>query len=69
MQVCQYLLEHFINSGRGSEFSAFITQPRRISAITLAERVAEERGETLGTSVGYSVRSVKLFTISASTDG
>ncbi|VDN28738.1 unnamed protein product [Gongylonema pulchrum] len=54
--VCQYLLEDYINKGRGAEFAAFVTQPRRISAITLAERVADERGEQLGVSVGYGVR-------------
>ena len=32
------------------------TQPRRISAITVAQRVAEERGEALGKSVGYQIR-------------
>ena len=31
-------------------------QPRRISAVSVAERVAEERSEMLGASVGYSVR-------------
>uniref|UniRef100_A0A915PRX8 RNA helicase n=1 Tax=Setaria digitata TaxID=48799 RepID=A0A915PRX8_9BILA len=55
-QVCQYLLEHYISNCRGAEFAAFITQPRKISAITLAERIADERGEELGESVGYSVR-------------
>uniref|UniRef100_A0AC34GF02 Uncharacterized protein n=1 Tax=Panagrolaimus sp. ES5 TaxID=591445 RepID=A0AC34GF02_9BILA len=55
-QVCQYLLEEFIHSGRGAYFNAFCSQPRRISAITLAERVAEERGEQLGDSVGFAVR-------------
>ncbi|CAJ0955513.1 unnamed protein product, partial [Mesorhabditis belari] len=55
-QVAQYLLEHYIQQGRGAEFAAFVSQPRRISAISLAERVAVERGEDLGYSVGYSVR-------------
>ena len=32
------------------------TQPRRISAITIAERVAAERGERIGDNVGYSIR-------------
>ena len=32
------------------------TQPRRISAISVAQRVAEERGEALGKTVGYSIR-------------
>ena len=31
-------------------------QPRRISAVSIAERVAVERSEMLGVSVGYSVR-------------
>ncbi|CAK0808372.1 unnamed protein product [Prorocentrum cordatum] len=33
-----------------------VTEPRRIAAIALAERVAFERGEPVGRSVGYSVR-------------
>ena len=33
-----------------------ITQPRRVAAITVAKRVAEERGTELGDEVGYSVR-------------
>lgn len=33
-----------------------VTQPRRISAVSIAERVAAERGEPLGISCGYSVR-------------
>ncbi len=33
-----------------------ITQPRRVAAIALARRVAEEMGVKLGEEVGYSVR-------------
>lgn len=33
-----------------------ITQPRRVAAITVAKRVAEECGCELGQKVGYSVR-------------
>lgn len=33
-----------------------ITQPRRISAISVAERIANERNEPIGEAVGYSVR-------------
>jgi len=36
-------------------------QPRRISAISIAERVAEERAEPLGISCGYSVRFESIF--------
>lgn len=31
-------------------------QPRRISAVSVAERVAQERGERIGDSVGYNIR-------------
>ena len=34
----------------------FIPQPRRISAVSVAERVSYERGEQPGQSCGYSVR-------------
>jgi len=32
------------------------SQPRRISAITISERVAAERGERIGENVGYKIR-------------
>ena len=35
---------------------AICTQPRRIAAIAVAERVSSERGEQVGNSVGYAVR-------------
>lgn len=35
-----------------------VTEPRRISAITLADRVSTERGEILGDTVGVSVSFV-----------
>ncbi|CAK5111499.1 unnamed protein product [Meloidogyne enterolobii] len=55
-QICQYLLESHLLDKRGANFNCYVTQPRRISAITLAERVANERCEQLGESIGYSVR-------------
>lgn len=33
-----------------------VTQPRRVAAISVARRVAEERGVQLGAEVGYHVR-------------
>mmetsp|Transcript_23886 Transcript_23886/g.45405 ORF Transcript_23886/g.45405 Transcript_23886/m.45405 type:complete len:582 (+) Transcript_23886:1331-3076(+) len=33
-----------------------ITQPRRVATVTLAKRVAEEMGTTLGAEIGYSIR-------------
>ncbi|KAG6630812.1 hypothetical protein I3843_13G038200 [Carya illinoinensis] len=55
-QLPQYILESEIESGRGSFCSIICTQPRRISAMSVAERVSTERGEPLGETVGYKVR-------------
>lgn len=32
------------------------TQPRRVAAVSVAKRVAEEMGTELGSTVGYSIR-------------
>ena len=32
------------------------TQPRRVAVMTVAARVAEEAGSTLGQAVGYGIR-------------
>ena len=54
-QVAQYLLEEA--AVRHEPISIVCTQPRRISAIGVAERVASERGEVCGDgAVGYAVR-------------
>ncbi|XP_037783105.1 ATP-dependent DNA/RNA helicase DHX36-like isoform X1 [Penaeus monodon] len=55
-QVAQFLLEDAVADGQGSTCSIVCTQPRRISAISVAQRVADERGENLGKSVGYQIR-------------
>lgn len=55
-QLPQYILESEIEAARGASCNIICTQPRRISAISVSERVAAERGETLGESVGYKVR-------------
>ncbi|KAI1716587.1 double-stranded RNA binding motif domain-containing protein [Ditylenchus destructor] len=55
-QICQYLLESHVLEERGAYFNCYVSQPRRISSITLAERVAVERREQLGDSVGFGVR-------------
>lgn len=55
-QVTQYILDDAIRAGDGQKCRIICTQPRRISAITVAERVAIERGEVLGKSVGYNIR-------------
>lgn len=55
-QVPQYILESEIEAARGASCNIICTQPRRISAMSVSERVAAERGEQIGESVGYKVR-------------
>lgn len=55
-QVPQLLLDDCIAKGIGTSCHIVCTQPRRISAITVAERVSYERNESLGQSVGYQIR-------------
>jgi len=55
-QVPQYILENYSEHGMGANCNIIVTQPRRISAVSIAERVAMERGEPVGASVGYQVR-------------
>ena len=43
-------------SGHGGECFIVCTQPRRISAMSVAERVSNERVDKIGQSVGYQVR-------------
>ena len=58
--VPAYILEHELSSGRPCK--VYCTEPRRISALSLARRVSEELGEKkgdIGTSrslVGYAIR-------------
>ena len=59
-QCGSYILEQELSSGRDCRI--LVTQPRRISAITLARRVSQELGEasnavgTIRSLVGYSIR-------------
>ena len=58
-QVPQFILEDFVDNDQNANHFAniAITQPRRISAISLAERVALELGESSsGRTVGHNVR-------------
>ncbi len=45
-----------LEAGRGVDGVIGCTQPRRIAAITVANRIAEELGEKTGESVGYKIR-------------
>mmetsp|Transcript_72520 Transcript_72520/g.132517 ORF Transcript_72520/g.132517 Transcript_72520/m.132517 type:complete len:1279 (+) Transcript_72520:130-3966(+) len=60
-QLPQMLLERAVARGEATKVNVLCTQPRRIAAITVAERVAMERGESLGQSVGYHVRFSQML--------
>ncbi|MFW5908480.1 MAG: DEAD/DEAH box helicase, partial [Desulfosalsimonas sp.] len=45
-----------LEAGRGKEGRIGCTQPRRIAAVTVANRIAEELGQETGQSVGYKIR-------------
>ncbi len=45
-----------LDAGRGINGIIGCTQPRRIAAVTVAARIAEELGEEPGKSVGYKIR-------------
>ncbi|PIP41846.1 MAG: ATP-dependent RNA helicase HrpA [Desulfobacterales bacterium CG23_combo_of_CG06-09_8_20_14_all_51_8] len=45
-----------IEAGRGVDGLIGCTQPRRIAAMTVAQRIADELNEPLGRSVGYKIR-------------
>lgn len=47
-QVPQFIFEEFISRDEGARCNIVVTQPRRISAISMAARIAKERGEEVG---------------------
>uniref|UniRef100_A0A0A9W9Q9 RNA helicase n=1 Tax=Lygus hesperus TaxID=30085 RepID=A0A0A9W9Q9_LYGHE len=55
-QVPQFLLDDWLLNRVNEHVEIICTQPRKISAIGVAERVAAERAERVGESVGYQVR-------------
>ena len=68
LQYCHYTSEHQTHPLTLSHTHTHTThthnthmQPRRISAVSVAERVAHERCEELGYSTGYSVRFETLL--------
>jgi len=55
--VPQFLYERGYSNKEGpNPGKVAITQPRRLAAIALAKRVADEMGTTLGDTVAYQVR-------------
>ncbi|KAJ5713665.1 uncharacterized protein N7483_010846 [Penicillium malachiteum] len=55
-QSVQFVLDDMIRRGLGGAANIICTQPRRISALGLADRVSDERCSTVGDEVGYVIR-------------
>ncbi|XVF14443.1 hypothetical protein REPUB_Repub09cG0060600 [Reevesia pubescens] len=53
-QVPQFLLDYLWEKGEACKI--LCTQPRRISATSVSERIAYERGQYVGDDVGYKIR-------------
>jgi HrpA-like RNA helicase len=51
-QLVQYIYEN----GLHGQLQVAITQPRRIAALSVAKRVAQEQQVELGSTIGYSIR-------------
>jgi hypothetical protein len=63
-QVPQYILEHWEASRQGAHCNIIVTQPRRLSAISLAEWVARERQERVSDKVtyGFELNAYRIVT-------
>ena len=55
-QSVQYILDDAIQQNKGSSVSIICTQPRRVAALALSDRVAAERCSTEGDEVGYIIK-------------
>lgn len=55
-QSVQFVLDDMIKRGLGEAANIICTQPRRISALGLADRVADERCARVGEEVGFAIR-------------
>ncbi|XP_014746641.1 PREDICTED: putative ATP-dependent RNA helicase DHX57 isoform X2 [Sturnus vulgaris] len=55
-QIPQFILDASLQGSPSRVANIICTQPRRISAISVAERVAKERTEKIGLTVGYQIR-------------
>ncbi|CAG9827692.1 unnamed protein product [Diabrotica balteata] len=53
-QVPQYILEDAVTNNKPCKI--ICTQPRRISTVAVAERVAVERRESVGETIGYHIK-------------
>lgn len=62
-QVVQYILDETIQKLSGASTNILCTQPRRVAALSLADRVSAERCTKVGDEVGYIIRGEKKTSI------
>ncbi|KEF55436.1 uncharacterized protein A1O9_08186 [Exophiala aquamarina CBS 119918] len=55
-QAIQFILDSAIQDLKGSSVNLLCTQPRRVAALSLSERVSAERCGIEGDEVGYNIR-------------
>ncbi|RMZ88684.1 hypothetical protein DV736_g4077, partial [Chaetothyriales sp. CBS 134916] len=55
-QSVQFILDEAIRSDQGSVVNILCTQPRRVAALALSDRVAEERCSAEGDEVGFIIK-------------
>ncbi|KAF2434031.1 ATP-dependent RNA helicase A [Tothia fuscella] len=60
-QSVQFILDDLIERQLGESVNIICTQPRRISALGLADRVTDERCGKVGEEVGYIIRGESKF--------
>ena len=55
-QCPQFILDDMLQRNLGAVANILVTQPRRVSALGLADRVSDERCGSVGDEVGYAIR-------------
>ncbi|CAG0916978.1 unnamed protein product [Notodromas monacha] len=55
-QIPQWCVEYVTSMAKGQKRAVACTQPRRVAAMSVAQRVSEEMDVSLGQEVGYSIR-------------
>ena len=55
-QSPQFVLDDMIQKNLGGVANIVVTQPRRVSALGLADRVSDERCAAVGDEIGYAIR-------------
>jgi len=63
-QVVQFVLDQAIQALQGSATNIVCTQPRRVAALSLADRVGSERCSSVGDEVGYIIRGESRISVS-----